>query len=184
MKNDNHIIFSSHLEVMFFHVLHDLLSCEVNPDSFHVNGQPIRTPRWRPPRPQDARRRPHVPLHRDFDSPSESEDDEQGEAGPSEGSKWQMRPHQEEAADSQRTSWPCGPHCCMDHYRNLAQGCTTLLEGLSSWRGAKLKARASRGLCKLETEDEVVEKLREVRECQLARCTQYQPNMRTRQRAS
>ena len=51
----------------------------VNPDCFNVDGKPVAKPRWHPPRNRDARRRPHVPLDRDFDSPSESEESEEEE---------------------------------------------------------------------------------------------------------
>lgn len=172
---------------------------QVNPDCFHVDGQPVRQPRWHPPRHGDARRRPHVPLERDFDSPSESEDEDgedeavnqpyrvesQRAAEANMGAQAQLQERPADGLPALPISWPCGPHCCIDHCRTLAQGCSTLLEGLSSWRAATVELKQSRrGLCQVKDEDAVVEKLREVRECQLAMGTKYQPSMRTWQRAS
>lgn len=205
----------------------------VNPDCFNVDGKPVAKPRWHPPRNGDARRRPHVPLDRDFDSPSESEESEEDEhvdqearrmsqrsvlkraAGPAKRGRQfekvevtetfkagapeaerkmgqvqlQERPSetQPQLALPAPAICPChGPHCCIDHCRNLAGHCSTLLEGLRHWRQAKVvpKPQPRRGPYKLEDEDPAVEELRVAREQQLTMGTLEQNRTRARQRAS
>lgn len=206
----------------------------VNPDCFNVDGKPVAKPRWHPPGNCDARRRPHVPLDRDFDSPSESEESEEDDhvdqeartmsqrsvlkraAGPAKtgrqfekvevtqsfkagapeagGKKMGQFQLQERPSEGQPqlalpapAICPChGPHCCIDHCRNLAGHCSTLLEGLRHWRQAKVvpKPQPPRGPYKLEDEDPAVEELRMARERQLTMGTLEQNRTRARQRAS
>ena len=194
---------------------------KTNPDSFNMDGKPVRQPRWRPPRAGDARRRPHVPLDQDFDSPSEEESSEEEaqakqrgkvpKAARSKAKAAKARaPHRESSqrgapatemkmgqADMQErprqakdllalsdiSRWPCGPYCCIEHCRNIAKGCSTLLEGLSWTTLTPPKKSEPRGVFKLEEENISVMELREIRQRQLALKT-CMPSTRTQQRAS
>ena len=204
----------------------------VNPDCFNVDGRPLGQPRWHPPRDGDARRRPHVPLDRDFDSPSEEEEDEEEHVDEevrrvtkvprkradlkeadlgSRGSRpfekvevtqsygaatamqmgqvqLQERPREAQLALPPPQTCPChGPYCCIDHCRNLAGHCSTLLEGLRHWRTARdvtKPKQAPRGPYKLDNEDPAVEELRVTRERQLTMGILEQNRTRARQRAS
>ncbi|CAK9104017.1 unnamed protein product [Durusdinium trenchii] len=123
---------------------------QVNPDCFNVNGRPCKPQvRFRPPRPGDARRRPHVPLDQDFDSPSEDEEEPQAQGSPPRDRR--KKRYEERHEENQRgaapetqmgqveiqerpqqakdllalpdvpSGWPCGPHCCIEHCRNFAK---------------------------------------------------------------
>lgn len=180
---------------------------QVNPDCFNVHGLPLSRPRWHPPRGNDARRRPHVPLDQDFDSPSESEssddhvDEEMVQVRRSSkpwaevtvpqmkaGAEMQMGQLQlQERPETTQLALPaewCRPHCCIDHCRSLADQCSTLLESLR-WQAKKPEKPAEkRGPQKLENEDPAVEELRVVRVQQLAKGAMEQNQMRAHQRAS
>eukprot|EP00438_Fugacium_kawagutii_P020505 Skav212682 [mRNA] locus=scaffold1930:79778:83094:+ [translate_table: standard] len=177
----------------------------VNPDCFNEGGQPVAKPRWRPPREGDARRRPHVPLDRDFDSPSESEDSEEehvdfeAKRPPQRGGRTatfqkaegfrEQRQFGRLQLESQLAltgpevcPWQ-GPHCCIDHCKNLADHCSALLEGLRDWRTTKVKVPQQRPH-KLPEEPPAVEELRVPRERQLNAGTLEKNRTRARQRAS